>query len=96
MSIGFTEIAVDDAKTLLDETVSIFDELSNMYCSTMDTVSKDKVLKEIISKLKCIMSDRATVMKAFDKMLHDYRKDLLGQDDISTQFLFCNAHFLLG
>ena len=42
------------------------------------------------------MSDRASVMKAFDKMLHDYRKDILGEEDISTQFLYFNAHFLLG
>ncbi|GFO06120.1 hypothetical protein PoB_003262500 [Plakobranchus ocellatus] len=33
--------------------------------------------------------------KSFDKKLHDYRTDLL-DEDVSTYFLFCNAHFLLG
>ncbi|GFR87131.1 hypothetical protein ElyMa_006068700 [Elysia marginata] len=42
------------------------------------------------------MSDRAAVMKAFDRLLHEYRQNLLGEDNISTQFIFCNAHFLLG
>ena len=95
MSIGFTEIAVHDARTLLEETMSLFDKLSAIFTTTFDTISKDEVLTEIIKKLQNVMSDRASVMNAFDKMLHDYRKDIL-EEDISTHFLYCNVHFLLG
>ena len=50
---------------------------------------------EIVSKLKCLMTDCAAVMKAFDQKMAKFGKDTLGVD-CSTHFLHCNAHFLLG
>ena len=41
------------------------------------------------------MSDRASAMKLFDKKLADLKNSILGENT-STNFLFCNAHFLLG
>ena len=47
--------------------------------------------------MKCLMSDRASVMKLFDKKLAALRNDIvLVGGDVQTHFLFCNAHFLLG
>lgn len=95
MSVGFIEVACDDAKTLLEQTVDMFEEISNLYATFHDSCNSD-VFKQIISKLKCIMSDRAAVMKLFDRQMAEYKKDLLQDQEASTHFLFCNAHFLLG
>ncbi|GFS20710.1 hypothetical protein ElyMa_005063400 [Elysia marginata] len=53
--------------------------------------------REIIKKLKCLMSDRAAVMKCFDTKMALFKNNIL-KEDTSTHFLFCicNAHFLLG
>ena len=49
----------------------------------------------ILSKLKSLMSDRAANMELFNKKMLEYKKDLLG-GDTTIQFLYCNAHFLIG
>lgn len=41
------------------------------------------------------MSDRAANMKLFNEKLAELKKETL-REDISTNFLFRNAHFLLG
>ncbi|GFO35080.1 hypothetical protein PoB_006158500 [Plakobranchus ocellatus] len=94
MSVGFTEIASDDAQTLLEKTIDMFHDLCEVYNSS-EVVDKEKLFKEIVGKMKCLMSDRASVMKLFDKKVAEFKNNLLG-DDASTHFLFCNAHFLLG
>ncbi|GFO41869.1 hypothetical protein PoB_006837400 [Plakobranchus ocellatus] len=58
-------------------------------------MNEEKVFKEIIEKLKCLMSDRAAVMKSFDSKMAVFKNELLGKES-STYFIFCNAHFLLG
>ena len=40
------------------------------------------------------MTDRASVMKSFDKKRQDFLSSQLGQE-ITLHFLHCNAHFLL-
>ena len=35
MSLGFTELATDDAKSLLEQTMDILDELIILYCCTL-------------------------------------------------------------
>ncbi|GFS24279.1 hypothetical protein ElyMa_003411500, partial [Elysia marginata] len=94
MSLGFSEIATDDAQTLLEKTLDLFNELCKIYCDD-ENVERDIVFKEIISKMKCLMSDRASVMKLFDKKMAELRNQIL-DGDVQTHFLFCNAHFLLG
>ena len=88
-----TEVADDKADTLLEKSLELFDELSDVYCQT-EEADPDETLKMILSKLKSLMSDRAANMKLFNKML-EYKKDLLG-GDMTIQFLYCNAHFLIG
>ncbi|GFO10488.1 hypothetical protein PoB_003699300 [Plakobranchus ocellatus] len=56
-----------------------------------------KVLKDILKKMKCLMSDKASVMKSFNQKVSEFRQALLvGEGDVSKLFLFCNAHFLSG
>ncbi|GFR79596.1 hypothetical protein ElyMa_004024700 [Elysia marginata] len=95
LSIGFTEIATDDAKTLLEQTLEMLDELSSIYCQT-EKALKDDVFKELITKMKCLMSDRAAVNKLFNKKMAEFRQDYLGNETPAMHFLYCNAHFLLG
>ena len=94
MSLGFSEVATDDAETLLEKTMDLFNELCKIYCDD-EKADRDVIMKEIIFKMKCLMSDRASVMKLFDKKLAAARNNILGED-VQTHFLFCNAHFLLG
>lgn len=42
-----------------------------------------------------VMTDRAAVMKSFDRSLQDERRVLL-QTEEGFDFLHCKAHFLLG
>ena len=95
MSLGFTEVASDNAETLLEKTVQLFQELSKVYCEVATEAEMQTVYREIISKLKCLMSDRAAVMKLFNKKIAALRNEVVGED-AHTNFLFCNAHFLLG
>lgn len=102
LNLGFSEIASDDAKSMLEHAIEILDEITHVHCSSSyptDDNYQDKVnetLIEILKRLKSLMSDRAANMKAFDELFHNYKREILGPDDASTIFLFCNAHFLLG
>lgn len=105
LSLGFTEIAFDDAKSMLEQAVDILEELSEVHCSTTTLDEEegksysekiDEGLIEILKRIKSLMSDRASNMKAFDRLFYEYKTEKLGPDDASTIFLFCNAHFLLG
>ena len=75
MSMGFTEIAVDDAKPLLEQTVVLIDELATIYTESesmwrdghKSSISKADATKEKICKMKCLRSERAATMALFDK-----------------------------
>lgn len=102
MSLGFTEIAVDDSVTLLEKTIEILDDLSDNLCKTStedvenNQEKKQEQFLDLLKKLKCTMSDRSSVNKSFNQKLSEYKQDLLNGEDASTHFLYCNAHFLLG
>ena len=72
MSLGFIEVVSDNADTLLEKTVELFKELSEVYSE--DVEEREKVFKEILCKMKCVMSDRAAVMKLFDRKLEEFKK----------------------
>ena len=95
MSLGFTEVSSDNAQNLLEKTMDLLHELSNIYCEKDEEAKKDQIFKEILSKLKCLMSDRAPVMKLFNRKIAEFKKDMVGED-VHTHFLYCNAHVLLG
>lgn len=60
-----------------------------------DEERRHNVFLELLQRLSALMSDRASVMKAYGRQLNLTRQDLLQSDD-SLAFLHCNAHFLLG
>ena len=82
-------MASDNSETLSEKCSSMFHKLCLIHCSSND--EDDLSSLETIRKLKCLMSDRASVMKSFDKKFPQYKYDLLGGEDCSTHFLFCNA-----
>ena len=96
LSIGFSEIATDDGKTFLEQTLEMLNELSEIYCNGDDSKHREEVFQELISKMRYLMSDRAAVNKLFNKKLSEFREDYLGDETPAMQFLYCNAHFLLG
>lgn len=76
--------------------MEILDDLSVIYQSETQQNSKDEIFKSVICKMKCLMPDRASVMKSYGKKVVDFKSSLLGEEESVTQFLYCNAHFLLG
>ncbi|GFO41302.1 hypothetical protein PoB_006780700 [Plakobranchus ocellatus] len=94
LSLGFSEIASDDSQTLLEQCIGIFQNISEIYCLD-ESSDQHMLMKEIIRKLKALLSDRASVMKAFDAKMSQFKYDLLDGEESSLHFLFCNAHFLL-
>ena len=94
MSVGFTPVVVENATSLLDNVISMLDELSDIYAEENST-EKQSVFRTLLGKMFATMSDRCSVNKSFNVKLSEYKKEHLGLE-VDTHFLFCNAHFLLG
>ena len=92
LSMGYTLVATEDTETLLDVATSLLRELADVY----DEENADETFQSILHKLVGLMSDRASVMKSFNNAMETKRKELLGDDAVQMQFLYCSAHFLLG
>ena len=95
MSLGFSEIACDDSKTLLEQCLSIFEDVCEIYCLDDKSYDKCDLEKDIIRKLQCLLSDRSAVMKVFDAKMLKYKMELLKGEDCTVHFMSCNDHFLL-
>ena len=95
LSLGYQSVATEDSATLLDVTITLLEEIHQLYSLDMSPQEQDEIFRELLSKITSTMTDRAAVMKAFDKKLEDYLKTTLGQD-AKVHFLHCNAHCLLG
>ncbi|GFS27350.1 nucleoprotein TPR-like [Elysia marginata] len=91
LSLGYVDVATEDAATLLDVTISILRELGEIYAPA----EQDLVFRDILRKLKGTMTDRASVMKKFSKDLETACKSSFDCSE-DLVFLHCNAHFLLG
>ena len=91
LSAGFSPVAVEDSSTLLENVISMMDELCYVY----DEENREAVYKMMIDKMFSTMSDRSSVNKKFNEDLNKHRKDI---SDSSSEliYLYCNAHFLLG
>ena len=92
LSTGFTTVFKEDTPTLLEVAIDLLQELCDIYDTEKET---EQQYRTMLSKMVGLMSDRASVMKSFDKIFNEHRKELL-QTDESLEFLHCNAHFLLG
>ena len=90
MSLGFTMVATEDSQTLLAIACNLFQELADIYEN-----NAEQHYKTMLANMVGLMSDRASVMKSFDRQFDDHRRQLLNTEE-SLQFLHCNAHFLLG
>ena len=90
MSLGFTMVSTEDTQTLLSIACNLFQELADIYEN-----DADDHYKTMLANMVGLMSDRASVMKSFDRQFDDQRKRVLNTEE-SLQFLHCNAHFLLG
>ena len=88
---GFDEVAAEDSKTLVDITIGLLQEVTEVF----DEDEKDQHFRTALQHLSGLMSDRASVNKAMKRDVNDLRKATLGTDE-DLEFLFCNAHFLLG
>lgn len=89
--MGFIPVATEDTSTLVDISMQMLEELSDLHPA--DEAQQSFV--RMLLGLSGVMSDRASVMKSFGKRLQDERQVLL-QIDEGLDFLHCNAHFLLG
>ena len=90
LSCGFIPVCQENTATLVDIAYGLLQELADVY----DTEKVDEVFKGMLKNLSGLMSDRASVMKSFDKAFSEKRKDLLETEE-DMEFLHCNAHFLL-
>ncbi|KAK7103600.1 uncharacterized protein [Littorina saxatilis] len=90
-SLGYTPVAREDTTTLVEVSMQVLEELSDLYA--YEETQQNFV--RMLSGLSSIMSDRAAVMKSYAKQLEEERRVLLQTED-GLNFLHCNAHFLLG
>lgn len=91
ISLGFDPVACENVQTVLDLTVNKLSELALLY-SPDDSAQQ---LKNMLRNMVGIMSDRANTMKAFDRQLDSLRTEV-ANPETQLEFLYCNAHFLLG
>ena len=57
LSAGFSAVAIEDSATLLDNAISMMQELSSVY----DESESEEVYKQILSKMFATMADRSSV-----------------------------------
>ena len=95
LSLGFVGVDTENSSTLLELTIDLLDELSEIYCLHSEEEEKETIFKGVLEKVTSVMSDRASVMKSYNEKLLQYKKTELGED-AGIHFLYCNAHFLLG
>ncbi|KAL8589985.1 hypothetical protein ACOMHN_007010 [Nucella lapillus] len=93
--LGLNTVATEDSETLLEVTIQMLQELSDVYAAEETNDRKEEVFNALLTKLTSCMSDRAAVMKLFSTKLSDFLQSTLGQE-VTLHFLKCNAHFLLG
>lgn len=99
LSLGFTKIASEDSDTIVRVLKDKMQELSDAHSHGSE--SKDNFLKDVMTKLSFLMSDRASNEKASNRKLCEWRDTLLesatseSHDQIVHHF-FCMAHCLLG
>ena len=91
LACGFTPVAVENAVTLVETTLNLLQELSEVYSDE----EREQNFLRILGNLSGVMSDCASVMKKYKEELNDAIKTTLGTQE-NIQFLYCNAHFLLG
>ena len=95
LSLGFAGVDTENSSTLLERTIDLLDELSEIYSLHSEDEEKETIFKGVLEKITSVMSDGASVMKSYNEKLLQHKKTQVGED-VGVRFLYCNAHFLLG
>lgn len=82
----------EDTKTLVDIAYNLLHELADVHHD--DEVGD--VLRSMLKHITRWMSDRASVMRSFNKAFSEQRRDTLAAADNDMEFVHCNTHFLFG
>ena len=93
LSCGFHRVSTESAETLVDITMALITEIASVTTDDEEEIARS--VKQMLKNLNALMSDRASVMKSFDQELDKTRRDIL-ETETGLDFLFCQAHFLLG
>ena len=91
VSTGFTSVGTENTITLVDVTINLLHELSDL-CPEDQT---QETFRGLLRGMSAVWSDCASVMKSFGGLLDEERWRIL-QTDEELQLLYCNAHNLLG
>ena len=91
LSTGFSPVTVEDSSTLLENVISMMDELSYVH----DEENREAVYRTMIDKMFATMSHHSSVNKQFNEDLDKHRKDI-SDSSSGLIYLYCNQHFLLG
>ncbi|XP_053381945.1 uncharacterized protein LOC128549357 [Mercenaria mercenaria] len=105
MSLGFTRVAHESAKTINSVTKNSIDELAKLnstFCSDKNDTANtnEEYIRNTLHKLAFSMSDRASNEKLADKLLDEWRDEVLetceNKDKTTVKHFHCMAHVLLG
>ncbi|XP_064636439.1 uncharacterized protein LOC135493239 isoform X1 [Lineus longissimus] len=96
MSLGYMMMQTEDASSLLDAAITILKELADIHGFVENAADTEATFKELVRKLSALMSDRASVNKAYNREFDKKRKEIIGDESAQLEFIYCNAHFLLG
>ena len=91
VSTGFTSLGTETTTTLVDVTINLLYELSDLYPEDQT----NETFRRLLKGLSAVMSDHASDMKSFGRAPDEKRHQIL-QTDEELQLLYCNAHFLVG
>ena len=91
LATGFIPVSTENTTTLVDITMNLLHELSDLYSEEQ----AQETFLQLLKGMSAVMSDRAAVMKSFGHALNEERRGMLQTED-ELHFLYCNAHFLLG
>ncbi|KAH3826899.1 uncharacterized protein LOC127832644 [Dreissena polymorpha] len=99
MSLGFTSVSSETAASITNVTQTHLSELSELHGAVNQIVDQDYIITSL-KKLSFTMSDRAANEKLANKLLNNWRTELLGQcehenDVASVKNFHCMAHVLL-
>ena len=94
LSVGFMAVATEDAATLMDVPIQLFKEIHELHSTDMFREEKDEIFIQLLSKIRSTMTDRAVVMKAFDKKFEDFLKGEFCSIFISINDVFSLRYFV--
>ena len=79
LSLGFSTVASEDAATMLEITIGLLQDITDLYCEGEETEAEGRdVFHQLLARLTSVMTDRITTMKCFDAKLLDFLNSELG------------------